>query len=481
MWIYVPGLPSGRSAQEPEQEISGSDWRFQALARSSTWREKHIAPQRWFAQWKKAVWLKHLCGRMQRPSTAARGVASFIASLRRTPASRSHARVSNWAGKIPATSGRTSAASSEKPSLPWCLSRMSGPTSATGSGKSATTFESWATKLGQDCLARRKWARRMRGSDFSLWPTTSATEGKRASNSRYIYGDQRAGMMLAKEAENWRTPDAPGQGGPRTRDISKGDGHQVVLAEQAENWGSPRETDSRGASYCYSRGNHEKKIQTLVGQMENRQSPQSRDHRSGEIDPETAKKHLGSRPLAKAAEDSQTHRSGRRSRELLLTGATQAFQTPAENWQTPATDSFRSRGGKRVKEMGLDQQARRSTSRPTVPATGKDGKPCWCLTPGCVLPSHRRRLNIFFDCWLMGWPLNWSSATGERIGFEAWEMESSRLLSQWLSHYFAARTDSISEMREFHILNLGADTRPDPRKSQLSINFAAECMGVCGV
>ena len=131
--------------------------------------------------------------------------------------------------------------------------------------------------------------------------------------------------------------------------------------------------------------------------------------------------------------------------------------------------------------MGLDQQARRSTSRPTVPATGKDGKPCWCLTPGCVLPSHRRRLNIFFDCWLMGWPLNWSSATGERIGFEAWEMESSRLLSQWLSHYFAARTDSISEMREFHILNLGADTRPDPRKSQLSINFAAECMGVCGV
>ncbi len=56
-------------------------------------------------------------------------------------------------------------------------------------------------------------------------------------------------------------------------------------------------------------------------------------------------------PNAKTAEDSQTHRSGARSDELLLTGM-------AQQWQTPATDSFRSRGGERVDEMGLDQQAR---------------------------------------------------------------------------------------------------------------------------
>ena len=34
------------------------------------------------------------------------------------------------------------------------------------------------------------------------------------------------------------------------------------------------------------------------------------------------------------------------------------LQTQADRWQTPATDSFRSRGGDRKDEMGLDQQAR---------------------------------------------------------------------------------------------------------------------------
>lgn len=56
-------------------------------------------------------------------------------------------------------------------------------------------------------------------------------------------------------------------------------------------------------------------------------------------------------PNAKAAEDSQTHRSGVRANELLLT-------SQAQQWQTPATDSFRSRGGDRKDEMGLDQQMR---------------------------------------------------------------------------------------------------------------------------
>src|SRR4029434_7062682 len=34
------------------------------------------------------------------------------------------------------------------------------------------------------------------------------------------------------------------------------------------------------------------------------------------------------------------------------------LQTTVDLWQTPATDSFRSRGGDRKDEMGLDQQAR---------------------------------------------------------------------------------------------------------------------------
>ena len=67
-------------------------------------------------------------------------------------------------------------------------------------------------------------------------------------------------------------------------------------------------------------------------------------------------------------------------------------------WQTPATDSFRSRGGTRKDEMGLDQQARSHQVQPIhdghkYSATGQNSP---------------RRLNPQFVEWLMGFPIGWS-------------------------------------------------------------------------
>jgi hypothetical protein len=280
-------------------------------------------------------------------------------------------------------------------------------------------------------------------------------------------------MMLGKEAENWSTPGAS-DGGANSKRMERGK-VGANLKEHAENW----------------------------------QSPQAKDWRSGEIDPETAAKHLGSRPLNEEVLNWGTPESGTNNglgqdnptRASRLEDQVQNWLTPgggsatdrtgkkgaggehaeqATNWQTSGIDSFRSRGGDRVTEEGLDQQARNwstpsghdprlgyqsrpagkksrqnqqklSTeatlfiSHPTEPATGTDGKTCWCLTPGCDLPSHRRRLNIYFDEWLMGWPVNWSSATDERIGFEAWETASCRLMLRWLSLYSGGSMDSTSE------------------------------------
>jgi hypothetical protein len=46
------------------------------------------------------------------------------------------------------------------------------------------------------------------------------------------------------------------------------------------------------------------------------------------------------------------------SQKRLLQGSNESIESQAQMWQTPATDSFRSRGGDRKDEMGLDQQAR---------------------------------------------------------------------------------------------------------------------------
>ncbi len=113
------------------------------------------------------------------------------------------------------------------------------------------------------------------------------------------------------------------------------------------------------------------------------------------------------------------------------------FAKQANQWQTPATDSFRSRGGERKDEQGLDQQARlwatpsardhkgeaskgpKGTSRqrdltrevkafshPDL-ATQKPGANCWCGSLGCDLRSHKRRLSPLFSAWLMNWPTWW--------------------------------------------------------------------------
>jgi DNA (cytosine-5)-methyltransferase 1 len=130
----------------------------------------------------------------------------------------------------------------------------------------------------------------------------------------------------------------------------------------------------------------------------------------------------------------------------------------AQQWQTPATDSFRSRGGDRKDEMGLDQQAR-ATQWPTpsasvmndgedasswearkawLMATHQNGNGAkhilsgdWMLTDaaetfpaGLPAPATQtggaessqpnpdsfrptKKLNPRFVAWLMGFPLDW--------------------------------------------------------------------------
>ena len=103
-------------------------------------------------------------------------------------------------------------------------------------------------------------------------------------------------------------------------------------------------------------------------------------------------------------------------------------------WQTPAMDSFRSRGGDRKDEMGLDQQARffptpasRDYRTPNKKAlSDRGGGSKGEQLQNFVEHSHqvpviqdgpqssesgqtsRRRLNPQFVEWLMGFPIGWS-------------------------------------------------------------------------
>ena len=64
-------------------------------------------------------------------------------------------------------------------------------------------------------------------------------------------------------------------------------------------------------------------------------------------------------PMVAEVEQGPSHQSKTRTRSERGGGMGPTLATMAsQDWQTPATDSFRSRGGDRKDEMGLDQQAR---------------------------------------------------------------------------------------------------------------------------
>jgi len=237
------------------------------------------------------------------------------------------------------------------------------------------------------------------------------------------------------------------------------------LQAMAENWQTP------GTDSFRSRGGERVNEEGIDQQARNWQSPQARDHRSGEIDPAIAAKHLGSRPLneevlnwpSPRSEDAEFCGNHPGSTDSL-TGAVRNWSTPkadekeggrtangnpkkdgiplnmqARNWSTPygamgqEADGTYGCGGEHAKEALLWPDPSRSL--PTAPETSPDGRPCWCGTPGCVLRSHKRRLNVWFDENLMGWPMNWSSAQNAPTGFAQWEMEFAALLSAWLFEY----------------------------------------------
>ena len=149
------------------------------------------------------------------------------------------------------------------------------------------------------------------------------------------------------------------------------------------------------------------------------------------------------------------------------------------HWQAPATDSFRSRGGDRKDEMGLDQQARTWPS-PTArchkgggqAVTRADGKSrldmldwaaeAWTSptaigafahvdlllpdrpTPSGMKPSETRRsLNPLFVEWLMGWPEGLSGFERSATAFAHWLLRMRGELSRLCSTHIETRQGSL--------------------------------------
>lgn len=286
------------------------------------------------------------------------------ASLQSSLESRLRARLDGRGSPLYALTWKHWAMSSGPPI---CALRGRGHrTSAKGSGSEPFTARSWQTPKAcdgskEDCTLPAIYRRLAKGKRLGLamegrlagWPTATARDS--TENARHGYmvkGHAGTTMVDAARLSGWPTPNTPngGRGLPKDTVIkggtatSKGRKVQLMTHHIAalSGWPTCRAEDAESSGARWSRG----KFDTLTAVA--------------------------------------MHLSG---------------------WPTPLVDSFRSRGGKRKHEMGLDQLAR------TLPEAG----PARLLATGLLLTGSSAgmpsggRLNPAHSRWLMGYPQEWDA------------------------------------------------------------------------
>jgi hypothetical protein len=247
MWIVVPSTCCP-SAPEPGDSISASDWRSRLLERSALWRSKPTPAKSWLRAWKKGGWMRRLFGRICEPSTAARGVASWISSLAATRASRSVSPANDSEQMTLDTCGLTSPAffASARPllhSLKTCVG-----TCLSACEKCAQSWKTWVTALTRRSSERRKSARPTAASESSSWPTpTALSYGTNQGGAAGRTGPVRP--SLETMAKQWPTPNVPNGGRLNSRHEVESSGstekgkRQISLEASARYWSTPTARD----------------------------------------------------------------------------------------------------------------------------------------------------------------------------------------------------------------------------------------------
>ena len=393
MWLRVP-FTFCPSAPEAGDSISAWNWRCPLLASSVALRGKPTAERSWTRAWKNKPWLMRLSGRICEPSTAARGVARFIASLPDIPASLSALRASDLALTIPGISGRTCGASLAK----WDRNTCSWKTSQATLFSDSTQCLAHLPKTGLmrcgQLYGLPTWAPAISAFAYSVWPTANAGDGTRGIQTP----DGKRGLLLHTVTRQWQTPVL---GGHRRRG-GKRSGELLLPGQAKAFWQTPK---------------------TPTGGPELRDSKAARG--SGGVDLETESRNW---PTAGANDWKGSAKTGQRRGQLDeaaeslcprslpdLTSSSDGprFCGPEE------LDSTRSRRLLMLQWM-LDWSRQNSAALcevlRRVETGGNVAAPQGRLPRRLLLLCARRRLNPRFVEWLMGWPLGWTdcgcSATG---------------------------------------------------------------------
>lgn len=234
-WVYVPGLGGSNSESnlpipplEPSVTSSGKPFRLRS----------------WSSAWRKGSWIRLLSGLTWPPSTAARGVAWWILSLRGSRANLSRLPERGEGRTTSVGCGPTSSASFarwDQASSSW---RTSEGSSVMGSGKSSRAWPVQGSMRSGACSRQPELVPPIGGSGCSSWPTPAARDWRSGEASEETFG--RNSRPLSEVAGRWPSPtcgDAKASGSAGyARTATHNPGTTLTDAVvRSGNWHTPRE------------------------------------------------------------------------------------------------------------------------------------------------------------------------------------------------------------------------------------------------
>lgn len=337
MWILPQKLQdSFRSAQGLEELSEDLNECFLILERSAQWRSKASPSKTWSLRWKRAWWLRILCGRILKRSLHTSFEEWWISSL-----VASRARHSPWPENekelmIPDTFGRLYADMSKQLNLLFASSKMSMTSSPWDSTLFTKTYTKWVTRLRQEYSVRQKLALHMNDSESlsSRFTTPTGTDSDR--NTKYQQGGTALSMQVKSTFTTPQAMDSKWSGlngkmrdrldyeveriwnTPIANDSEKRGNAQTGLISQVNSakWKTPVTSEAEGGEMKELKGDAKFKLRDQVnwptptfagnnngslqewggsGNHLRFATPQARDHKSAETSEATMNKN--SRPL----------------------------------------------------------------------------------------------------------------------------------------------------------------------------------------
>lgn len=440
MWLHVPSAFLGSvQASACSKKDCVRAWRIleSPAELSFTLKGKPLLPRSWRRLCKRAVWTKRLSGTISRPSTAGRGVAAWIASLPVSPVSRGASQDGKPGRTTTAGSGPTSRELFARLNLRFASSKTSPDLfKEEVSNPSYLTLPKAGSMRSGVILKRAPLALRTSASACSSWPTARATDGtKGGPNQRGSRGDPTLPGMTAQ----WATPDTS----------TYSNGHNVFqnLREQTALWMTPNaptvgrhldehEVIAKGATDLGKRQvGLESQTKFWSTPHANCSTGAGSNGRDGGLNLQSQ---IAAWPTPCANDDNkspQAHMAMKRRMKGGPRNTITSLQVLAQMWPTPAArDHKGANSAEHAKVTGggrkhMDQLANfvEHSHRAHSILDGQE-----------LSPTHRilpRRLNPAFACWLMGFPIWWTSrglTNSVKSEMESYRSKQQQLLSDLL-------------------------------------------------